>query len=274
MALRSRTLSRRTVLTGLAGFSMALWLHGCTQNEEGDSTTSIKVGTNTGNVPWQFRNEAGELVGFEIDLLQEIGTRLGRSVEFQDIPFTGLFPAVLSTRIDAAIASITITEERLETLDFAQPYYDSDQSLTVQANSDISKLEDLKDKTIAVDSNSTGDTWAQANQATYGYADILRYEGLEPAMMDLAAGKYDAYISDIPSTQFYVKDHPDLAVIQRIPTGEQYSVMFAKGNLLRDEVNEVISTLKQDGTLAQIHKKWFGSDPEAGTSTVEVLPTP
>ncbi|WP_439637987.1 transporter substrate-binding domain-containing protein [Spirulina sp.] len=78
----------------------------------------------------------------------------------------------------------------------------------------------------------------------------------------------------MPTTTYYVQDHDDLVVVERIPTGEQYSMMFAKGNPLRDQCNEVISTLKQDNTLAAIHEKWFGVAPDPDTSTVVVQPVP
>ena len=159
-------------------------------------------------------------------------------------------------------------------MDFAQPYYNSDQSLTVKTDSGIQSLADLKGKIVAVDSGSTGDAWAQEHMAEYSFADIWRYEGLVPAMADLEAGEYDGYISDIPSLLYYTKDKPGLRVVQRIPTGEQYSIMFAKGNPLRDEVNTIITALKQDGTLARIHTTWFGVAPDADTSTQKVLPVP
>ena len=93
--------------------------------------TSMKVGANIGNVPWEFQDASGKNVGFEIDLVEEIGKRNNMKVEIVNIPFQGLFAAVQSGQIDAAVSSITITKKRLESVSFAQPYYDSDQSLTV-----------------------------------------------------------------------------------------------------------------------------------------------
>ena len=93
-------------------------------------------------------------------------------------------------------------------------------------------------------------------------------------MLDLGAGRLDGYISDIPALLYYVRDKPQFTVAERINTGEQYSVMFAKDAELAAEVNDVITAMKEDGTLAAIHEKWFGKAPDAGTSTVEVLPMP
>ncbi len=234
----------------------------------------IIVGANIGNVPWEFQDESGEFVGFEIDLMAEVGERLGRPIETVNIPFQGLFAAVQSGRIDAATSSITITKERLESVSFAQPYYDSDQSLTVRADSGLEGVADMDGKVIGVDTGSTGDMWTTENAGANGFADIRRYEGLNPAMLDLGAGRIDGYISDIPALLYYVRDKPQFVVAERITTGEQYSVMFAKDAELAAEVNEVITAMKEDGTLAAIHEKWFGKAPDAGTSTVEVLPMP
>lgn len=234
----------------------------------------LVVGANVGNVPWEFQDESGEIVGFEIDLVNEVAERLGHTVTIENIPFNGLFSAVQSGRIDIATSSITITDERLQSVSFAQPYYDSDQSLTTKSGSGIASLEDLDGKAIGVDTGSTGDMWATENGPGYGVGDIRRYEGLAPAMLDLQAGRIDGYISDIPALLYYTKDKPDLEVVQRIETGEKYSMMFAKDAPLASEVNEVLTTLKEEGVLAELHEKWFGSVPEETTSTVTVLEMP
>ncbi|MDF1586690.1 transporter substrate-binding domain-containing protein [Marinimicrococcus flavescens] len=234
----------------------------------------LTAGANIGNVPWEFQDASGELVGFEIDLVKEIARRMGKTVAIENIPFQGLFAAVQSGRIDMAVSSITITEKRLASVSFAQPYYDSDQSLTVRADSGIAGLADLEGKVVAVDTGSTGDIWATQHKDQYGFADIRRFEGLNPAMLDLAAGRIDGYISDIPALQYYVRDKPNLKVAERIPTGEKYSIMFAKDAELAAEVDEVIGELKKEGWLARLHEKWFGAAPDKGTSTVEPAEMP
>jgi polar amino acid transport system substrate-binding protein len=140
------------------------------------------VGANIGNVPWEFQDASGKFVGFEIDLVNEVAKRAGKTVQLENIPFNGLFPAVQSGRIQIAISSITITPKRLESLAFAQPYYDSDQSLSVLKTTKIDKLEDLSGKTVGVDTASTGDIYATENTTKYKIAKISRYEGLAPAM--------------------------------------------------------------------------------------------
>jgi polar amino acid transport system substrate-binding protein len=238
------------------------------------SASDLTVGANVGNVPWEFQDDSGAIVGFEVDLAMEVGKRLDRGIKIENIPFNGLFSAVQSGRIDMAMSSITITQKRLAEVSFAQPYYDSDQSLTVSAGSGLSGLDKMSGKIIGVDTGSTGDMWATENQGKYGFAEIRRYEGLAPAMLDLGNGRINGYISDIPALQYYVKDKPQYEVVERILTGEQYSMMFAKDAELAAEVSDILTTLKQEGFVAATHIKWFGSEPEASTSTATVLDMP
>ena len=255
---------KATLLSGL------LALAGLSGAEAADLT----VGANIGNVPWEFEDASGKVTGFEIDLVNEIAKRLGKSVEFVNTPFNGLFPAVQSGRINMAVSSITITEKRLASVSFAQPYYDSDQSLTVTAASGIPGVAGMSGKGVGVDTGSTGDMWAESNKDSAKFGEIRRFEGLSPAMLDLVAGRIDGYISDIPALLYYVKDKPDLKVVERIPTGEKYSIMFNKGDPLAAEVNEVITTLKKEGFIAKLHEQWFGAKAEDTTSTVMVLDMP
>ncbi len=234
----------------------------------------LTVGANIGNVPWEFQDASGKTVGFEVDLVNEVAKRLGKTVEFVNTPFAGLFPAVQSGRINMAVSSITITEKRLASVSFAQPYYDSDQSLTATAKSGIKGLKDMSGKVVGVDTGSTGDMWADAHKGDYKFGEIRKFEGLSPAMLDLVAGRIDGYISDIPALLYYVKDKPELKVVERIPTGETYSIMFNKGDPLATQVNDVITTLKKEGYIAKLHETWFGAKAEDTTSTVKVMDMP
>jgi polar amino acid transport system substrate-binding protein len=234
----------------------------------------IVVGANIGNVPWEFAERGGEFVGFEIDLAKAVGAELERPVEIVNIPFNGLFAAVQSGRIDIAVSSITITEERLASVAFAQPYYESAQSLTVQARGDVQSLADLRGRVVGVDTGSTGDIWTTEHADELGIAEIRRYEGLAPAMLDLQAMRIDGYLSDIPAMQYYVRDKPFLRVTERIETGERYSMMFAQDDPLADAVDGAISALKRSGALAALHEQWFGTAPAPESATVVVMERP
>jgi len=260
----------RFLKTLLITIPVLLW----TLSVYGQSSDPIKVGANIGNVPWEFQDTTGEFVGFEIELVKEVSKRLGREVDIMNVPFNGLFAATQSGRIDLAISSIAITETRLKSASFAQPYYDSDQSLTVRVGSGIASIEDLRGQIVAVDTGATGDMWATENHEKYGFAEIRRYEGLAPAMLDLTIGRIQGYISDIPAMQYYAKDKPGLQVAQRIKTGGSYSMMMGKNTPLVKQVNDVITALKQEGFITALHEKWFGAPADVNTSTVKVVDMP
>lgn len=232
------------------------------------------VGANIGNVPWEFADAQGRFVGFEIDLVQEVARRTGHGVKIENVPFNGLFPAVLSGRVQIAISSITVTPKRLQAFAFAQPFYDSDQSLAVLKGSKIAGTADLAGRTVGVDTASTGDIWASANTATYRMAGVSRYEGLAPAMLDLANGRIDAYLSDVPAVAYYIRDKPQYRIAARIPTGERYAFMFAKSFADARQVNDALTALKADGFIARTHQKWFGSAPPAGSASVVPMDAP
>lgn len=234
----------------------------------------LVVGANIGNVPWEFADQRGKFVGFEIDLITEVADRLGHSVDIVNIPFNGLFSAVQSGRIDVALSSVTITQKRLGSVSFAQPYYDSAQSLTVPAASKVKGLADLRGAVVGVDTGSTGDMWTTTNSDRYNFGEIRRYEGLVPAMLDLQSRRIDAYISDIPSLLYFVKDKPQYKVIERIETGERYSMMFARTSEWVQPVDDMISTLKAEGFVSELHQRWFGAEPDAESSTVQVVERP
>jgi polar amino acid transport system substrate-binding protein len=93
-------------------------------------------------------------------------------------------------------------------------------------------------------------------------------------MMDLAAGRIDGYISDFPAVQYYVRDKPTYKVVERIPAGGQYSIMFARNSPLAAKVDAVITKLKAEGFIAALHKKWFGVAAPANSTTVKPAPMP
>ena len=133
---------------------------------------TLEVGAYPANPPWENKKEDGTFEGFEVDLVNEIGKRIGAEMHIQDLGFQALFAATSSGRIDMAISSITITNERLESQSFTQGYYDSDMALaTAKVDSGVTSLADMKGKPVGALSTSTGETWIKENTAKYGFGD-------------------------------------------------------------------------------------------------------
>jgi polar amino acid transport system substrate-binding protein len=234
----------------------------------------LNVGSYPNNPPFEYKNESGAFEGFEVDIVNEAAKRIGMTTNIEGYDFQPLFAATSSGRIDVAISSITITQERLKSQSFTQPYYDSDMGIATKTDSDIKGEADLKGKIVGVLSGSTGETWAKEHQAADGYAEVKGYNTQQDLLLDLSNGRVDAVVSDIPGMEYAFTKMQGLMVKERIKTGEQYGLMMTKDHPLLDKINGALTEMKKDGTLAAIHKKWFGSDAPADSSTVAEKPLP
>ena len=235
---------------------------------------TLTVGAYPANPPWEFKKEDGSFEGFEVDLMKEVGKRLGMDVEFQDLGFQALFAATASGRIDAAISSITITPDRVQSQDFTQGYVDADLSIATRKDSDVKTLADLEGKPVGAISSSTGDKWVQANKESAGLGDFKGYNTQQDLLLDIQAGRVAAGIGDITGFEFAFKNMSDLTVAERIPTGDRYAVMLQKGSPLTDKIDAAITEMKKDGTMAALYEKHLGAKPGEGTSMVTVMDRP
>jgi polar amino acid transport system substrate-binding protein len=235
---------------------------------------TLTVGAYPANPPWENKKEDGSFEGFEVDLVNEVAKRIGADVNIQDLGFQALFAATSSGRIDLAISSITITNERLESQSFTQGYYDSDMALATAVDSGVSSLADMKGKPVGVLSTSTGETWVKENTEKYGFGEMKGYNAQQDLLLDLQAGRVAGAISDIAGLQFAFMQMPTMHVVERIKTTDRYGIMMKKDSPNLQRVNDAITAMKQDGTLAALHKKWLGADADPDTSTVQVLDLP
>ncbi|WP_342362678.1 ABC transporter substrate-binding protein [Terrarubrum flagellatum] len=235
----------------------------------------LMVGAYPSNPPWEFKNAQGQFEGFEVDMVKDIAKRLGMEVEISDLGFQALFAATSSKRIDLAISTITITGERLKSQSFTQGFYDSDGALATADGSKIKKLEDAKGAIIAVMSSSVGEKWAKDNQAKYGFGEIKGYDTYQNMLLDVQNGRAAAAVSDFAGMSYYFTKMKGMQIAERIPApDDRYGLMMTKDHPLLTKVNDAVTAMKKDGTLAAIHKKWFGVDPEPSSSTVQERPLP
>ena len=235
---------------------------------------TLSVGAYPTNPPFEYKNPDGKFEGFEVDIVTEAAKRAGMGVNIADYGFQALFSGISSKRIDVAISSITITPERLKTVSFTQPYYDSDMGIAAKADAAVTGESDLKSKTIGVLSGSTGETWAKAHRDADGFADVKGYNTQQDMLLDLNNGRLDAVVSDVPGLEYSFTKMKGLAVKSRIKTGEQYGLMLVKDSPMLEKLNGALTDMKKDGAMATIHKKWFGSEAPGNSATVTVLPVP
>lgn len=258
MSLGRRHLIAVAVAAGFAALS----------SSAGFAADALKVGAYPSNPPFESKTASGTFEGFEVDIVTEAAKRIGMGVDISEQGFQALFAATSSKRIDVAISSITITKERLASQSFTQPYYDSDMGIATLKSSPIASAADLKGKITGSLSASTGEKWLKENQTKLGIAEVKGYNAQQDMFLDLMAKRIDAGVSDVPGMQYAFLKLTDLTVKERIKTGEQYGLMMTKDHPLLAKINGALSAMKKDGTMAAIHKKWFGTDAPAGSSTV------
>lgn len=234
---------------------------------------TLNVGAYPANPPWEFKNESSEFEGFEVDLVNAVAERLGMTAAISDYGFQALFAATSSGRIDVAISTITITNERLESQSFTQGYYDADLSLVTRQGR-LSGLAEMRGQPIGAIASSTGDRWITANTAEYGFGELRTYPSQQALLLDVLAGRIAGAVGDVTGFVFAAQEMPDLYLAEVIPTGDRYGMMLPLNSPLLEPINDAISAIKEDGTLAAIYERWLGQPPAEGSSTVTVLPIP
>ena len=267
-------LSRRQFLQGTAVVSAGL-LAGCGGGSGSGSAAAPADGeytvVNEGKLtcisnlffpPFESMNEStGEPEGFDIDVSKSLAEHMGLEVNWlpsQD--FDTLVPTIKNGgKADIAIAGMTITDKRKQEVDMSDPYVDSNQSLVVKTGStDTAETLDDAAKTIAVQSGTTGQEWAQENLPN---ATIKPLSTVIEAMNGVQTGLYDAVVCDLPVSRYQIKtSYSNLEIIEEIPTGEQYGMAVSKDNPgLLAAVNAALAEMQEDGSMDAIEAEWFGA---------------
>jgi ABC-type amino acid transport substrate-binding protein len=229
----------------------------------GQEQESIVVASDIAYPPFEYR-KGGKAVGFDIDLMREIGKRADLQIEFQNVTFDGIIGGLGNNQYDAAISAMTITPDREKKIDFSDPYFNADQSLLVQSGSDIKTVDDIGDGTVGVQIGTTGALKAQEfkDEGTIT-GEIRTYDVITDAFLALENGQVDAVINDLPvSLDRANSSDGTLEVIQNIPTGEQYGIAFPTDSEYIGPVNKALEEIKKDGTYAKIYKEWIGQKPK------------
>ncbi|MGH2730462.1 MAG: basic amino acid ABC transporter substrate-binding protein [Actinomycetota bacterium] len=223
----------------------------------------LKVGSCLDYRPFEFVKD-GDEQGFDVDLTEEIASRLGLEVEWVKANFDTIFTSLAADQFDMVAAASTITEERLEVVSFSDPYFNSRQALTVNSEErpDVSTIDDLGDgDTVGVQKGTTGKAFADENLAPNG-VEIKVFDAAPDAFTDLDAGNVDGVINDEGSSIAEVEQRPGLEVVQAIDTDEHYGLPISQDNPeLLAAVNDALADIIADGTYAQIFTEWFPDLP-------------
>ncbi|MGE5560240.1 MAG: basic amino acid ABC transporter substrate-binding protein [Chloroflexota bacterium] len=257
-----RTGLRNVLLVSLVAVLIVAAVSGCGPKQSPGYAAVMKakkliVGTEAGFQPFEFADENNNIIGFDIDLAAEIAKDLGVEMEVQDMKFDALIPALQTGKINMIAAGFSIKPDRLEVVDFSEPYADAGQSIVVTMNNVvITKADDLAGKRIGVQSGTTGD---DTITETYKDATITRYDRFTDAFLDLQNGNLDAVVLDQPVAQAYVSSAGGkLKVVGEPLSSEKYALAFQKGaKELVESANKTLARMKQDGSFDKLIQKWF-----------------
>ncbi|WP_043871608.1 amino acid ABC transporter substrate-binding protein [Celeribacter indicus] len=222
---------------------------------------TLRVGMSGGYFPFTFVRQ-GVLQGFEVDVMNAVGERAGLGIEFATMSFSGLIGALESGRIDTIANQITITPEREARFAFTQPYvYDGAQVVVREGNAGIGGVEDLRGRTVAVNLGSNFEELLRE----LPYADEIDIRTYESNIaQDTALGRVDAFVMDRVSSAQLIQESPLPLALAGAPFSEIRNALpfrsDKRGMALRDEVDAALTALREDGTLAEISQKWFGTD--------------
>lgn len=222
------------------------------------SAQVLRVGSDVAYPPFEYVDEAtGEYVGFDMDIIREIGRRLGMDVQVINVAWEGIIPGLLSGHYDVIISAMTITNERAQAVDFSDPYFATGQVILVRADDDrIKEPADLKGKRVAVQIGTTGHLAAERIEG----AVVEHYPLTPEAILALKLGRADAVVLDELVALEEVRANPGQVKVVGTPfTIEYYGIAIRKGNpdLLR-AINLALAQMKADGTYDEIYDRWFG----------------
>jgi polar amino acid transport system substrate-binding protein len=211
----------------------------------------------------------GKVEGFNVDLANLIGERLGKKVDITAAQFSSLIPGLQAGTYDFLAAPVNVNKERAASLLFTEGFMDSNFSFTVPANApDYKTLEDFKGKTIAVNKGSSYESFLKDREKEYGWK-IEAYSTNTDAVSAVMTGRADANLAGTTVAAWAVKKNPRLKLSYEYKTGQVIALSFRKGDEKnRDLVDRALECLKIDGSMAKLSEKWFGVTPVAGTTIV------
>ncbi|MBM3287295.1 MAG: basic amino acid ABC transporter substrate-binding protein [Candidatus Eisenbacteria bacterium] len=213
----------------------------------------LKVGTDATYPPFETVDASGQVAGFDADLLREIGKGLGFRVEFLVVPFDGILAALKSGKYDAVISALTITDERARQVLFSEPYYEAGQSICVRSDSPSYRLGDLVGRRIGVQLGTTGERLAQG----VDHAEVVSFDAIGAAFLDLRIGRLDAVISDTPTAALFARAHPEVRLVGGPITRESYGIAFRLDDkALKNAVDEQLREMGRSGKLLELRSRW------------------
>ncbi|MFM6324225.1 MAG: ABC transporter permease subunit [Microcystis panniformis] len=219
----------------------------------------FRVATEATFPPFEFQ-QGGQLTGFDIDLMRAIGKEADLNIDFRNLPFDGIIPALQARTVEAAISGMTITAERAQAISFSRPYFRAGLAIAVREdNKTIRNFEDLKGKRIAVQIGTTG-----ALEATkIPGAVVSQFDSAALALQELINGRVEAVVNDKPVTLYAIKEAGlrGVKVVGELLTEEFYGIALPKNSPYLQLINDALGRVIESGQYDVIFQQWFGEKP-------------
>lgn len=223
----------------------------------------IVAGLDDTFAPMGFRNESGEIVGFDVDMAKAVSREIGVPIEFKPIDWASKESEIASGRIDCIWNGLTMTEERKKVLDYTDAYLNNKQVFVVMADSNIQEASELKGLRVCAQEGSTSESAMNKQpELRDSFSDWKLYPDFTSCFMDLESGRMDAIIGDSVLINYYMQKKPgQFRVLPGVVANEEYAVGVKKGNeALVKLLNEGFQKVEKSGEAAKISEKWFGTD--------------
>lgn len=257
------------IILGATIVTLSLGVAGCSKENTSESTLNketLIVGMDDAFAPMGFKDENGEITGFDVELAKAICEKLNKKVVFQPIDWTMKETELKSGNIDLIWNGYTINEERKKKVDFSVPYLKNKQVIVTLSNSDIKAKKDLEGKKVGAQNESSAISAMEKEEDLYNSfngGSAITFEDNNQALMDLEAGRIDAVVADEILVRYYIrlKGEDKFNILDDNFGEEEYGVGIRKGDTeMVDAFNKAYKELQDDGTLAQISNKWFDAD--------------
>lgn len=220
------------------------------------------VGLDDGFPPMGFKDEKGQIVGFDIDLAKEAAKRLGVKVEFKPVDWDGVVMTLKNGDIDMIWNGMTITEERAKQVAFSKPYISNKQIIVVRSNEqNIKAKADLTGKIIGVQLGSSSEPAVSKSNMGDKIKEVKTYEKNTEALTDLKIGRLDAVVVDEVVGRYYIAEYPADYIVLADDFGREMMGIALRPDdkALAAEIDKILADMKADGTLMKIAEKWFGT---------------
>lgn len=217
----------------------------------------IIVGVSADYPPFEYFKD-GEIIGFDVALMQALAQKIGKNAEFKDMNFDGLIGALQTSRIDAAISSISASEERKKAVDFTDTYYSGSVSMVCLQTSGVSDINDLKNQTVGLQSGSVYEAYAYGElKDQIGNIQIKTLPKIPDLIQDLKSKRIICILMGATEAKRLEQEQSDIKAIHISGSETDIAIALPKNSPLTIKLNQALSEMKADGSLDQLVQTWL-----------------